>query len=152
MFVSPGVVGWGWYHNKTELICVSKQKGASACFHKGSCVSQVSLPYSCIQSDNTELLDFFQKNVSEIIFWRLYKNWTVTGLLDLCVNCLEVTKRRDKLFNKGRLPVELLKTLLLDIFINTWREEMNEKRIERIIESWSWLQTVAVGSALFIRL
>lgn len=47
---------------------MSKQKGASACFHKGSCVSQVSLPYSCSQSDNTELLDFFQKNVSEIIF------------------------------------------------------------------------------------
>lgn len=39
------------------------------------------------------------------------------------------------LYDKGELPVELLKTLLLDIFINTWREEMIEKRIERIAES-----------------
>lgn len=27
-------------------------------------------PYSCSQSDNTELLDFFQKNVSEILFLK----------------------------------------------------------------------------------
>lgn len=31
--------------------------------------------------------------------------------------------------------MELLKTLLLDIVINIWREEMIEKRIERIRES-----------------
>lgn len=66
----------------------------------------------------------FVKTEQSQVFWLLW------------VNCLEVTKGKNKSFTlREDYQWSYSRLYCFDIFLNTWREEMNGKRIERIIES-----------------